>query len=57
MSDDSKAVILEISEAVSAALDEFHFAVEALGDAVVFGKSPHAGDGLRPSIEGIGKSD
>ena len=57
MSDDAEAVILEVSKAVSAALDEFHFAVEALGDAIVFGEAPHTGDGLSPRAEGIGQGD
>lgn len=48
---------MEVLEAVSAALDELHFAVEALGDAVVFGKAPHADDLLTPACEGFGKSD
>jgi hypothetical protein len=57
LSDDAEAVILEVSKAVSAALDEFHFAVEAFGDAVVFGEAPHASDLLPPGGEGMGQSD
>jgi hypothetical protein len=34
--DDAQAVVLEVSEAIGAALDEFHLSVEALGDAVFF---------------------
>jgi hypothetical protein len=36
MSEDAQAVVVEVSEAEGTALDEFHFAVEALCDAVVF---------------------
>ena len=57
MGDDAEAVIFEVSEAVSAALDEFHFPVEALGDTIVFGKAPHAGDGFGPRAQGIGQRD
>jgi hypothetical protein len=38
-------------------LDEFHFSVEALGNAIVFGKSPHAGNFLPPTIKGFGQCD
>ncbi len=31
---------MKVSEAVSAPLDELHFSMEALGDAVVFGEAP-----------------
>ena len=48
LSDNAEAVILEVSKAVSAALDELHFAMEAFGDAVVSGEAPHAGDLLSP---------
>lgn len=57
LSDDAQAVVIEVSKAVGAALDEFHFAVEAFGDAVVFGEAPHAGDGLLPVTQGIGEGD
>jgi hypothetical protein len=57
LSDDAQAVVVEVSEAVSTALDEFHFAVEAFGDAIVFGEAPHAGDFLLPAFEGIGQGD
>jgi hypothetical protein len=30
------------------ALEDFHFGVEAFGDAVVAGEAPHAGDFLSP---------
>jgi hypothetical protein len=36
--DDAQAVAEEVSEAASAALDEFHLAMEALGDGVVSGE-------------------
>ena len=32
LSDHTQAVVVKVSEAVSTALDEFHFSVEALGD-------------------------
>ena len=55
LSEDAESVVFEVLEAVGAALDELHFAVEALGDAVVFGKSPHACDFLAPAGEGLGQ--
>ena len=55
LGDDAEAVVIEVSEAVGAALDEFHFAVEAFGDAVVAGEAPHADDLLRPIMEGLGE--
>jgi hypothetical protein len=51
VSDDAQAVVVEISESVGAALDEFHFAVEALGDGVVFGKTPHGDQGRLPVLK------
>jgi len=57
LGDDTEAVILEVSKAVSAALDELHFAVEAFCDAVVFGEAPHAGDLLVPGGEGLSQRD
>lgn len=57
MGDDSQSVVIEVSEAVSAALDEFHFSVEAFGNAIVFGKSPHAGNFLPPTIKSFGQCD
>jgi hypothetical protein len=47
LGDDPQAVVIEVSEAVSAALEEFHFLVEAFGNAIVFGKPPHAVNALR----------
>ena len=38
-------------------MDEFHFSVEAFGNAIVFGKSPHAGNFLPPTIKSFGQSD
>lgn len=55
LSDDAQAVVFEVPKAVCAALDEFHFPVEALGDAVVLGEAPHAGDGLLPVEQGSGE--
>ncbi len=57
MSDDTQAVVIEVSEAVSAALDEFHFSMEAFGNAIVFGKSPHTGNFLPPTIQSFGQCD
>ena len=57
LSDDTEAVILEVSKAVSTALDEFHFSMEAFSDAVVFGKAPHACDLLLPGGEGLGQGE
>lgn len=57
MGDDPQAVVIEVSEAVSAALDEFHFSVEAFGNAIVFGKPPHACNFLPPAIKSFGQSD
>jgi len=56
LSDDTQAVVVEVSEAVGTALDEFHLSLEALGDAVVFGKAPHGDQGLLPSVEGRGQA-
>ena len=57
LGDDAQAVVVEVFEAVSTALDEFHFAVEAFGDAIVSGEAPHGGQGLAPGVEGLGESD
>ena len=56
LGDDTQAVVFEVSKAVGTALDEFHLSVEALGDAVVLCKAPHAGDGLLPVEQGFGES-
>ena len=52
LGDDAEAIVLEVSEAIGASLDELHLSVEALGDAVGFGKSPHGGDLGQPGLEG-----
>ena len=57
LGDDAQAVVVEVSEAVSTALDEFHFAMEAFGDAVVACKSPHGGDGFEPGLESPGQGE
>ncbi len=44
LGDDAETIIFEISEALSASLDELHLSVKALGDSVGFGKSPHGTD-------------
>jgi hypothetical protein len=38
-------------------LDEFHFSMEAFGDAIVFGETPHAGDFLLLAVERLGQGD
>ena len=55
MGDDSEAVVFEVLKPVGPSLDEFHLPVEALGDPVVLGEAPHAGDGLHPVREGLGQ--
>lgn len=55
LSDDPEPVVVKISEAVGTTLDEFHLSVEALSDAVVLGKAPHAGDLFLPVREGPGQ--
>ena len=52
MGDDTEAVVFEVSKAISTALDEFHFAMEALGDAVVLYEAPHTGNGFLPIKQG-----
>ena len=54
-SDDAESVVLKVFEAVSAALDELHFSVEAFGDAIVFGEAPHAGNLFTPAGESFGQ--
>jgi hypothetical protein len=36
LSDDSESVVIKVSEAISSALYEFHFPVEAFCDGIVF---------------------
>jgi hypothetical protein len=50
-SDDSETVVLKVSEAVSAPLNELHLSMEALGEAVVFGEAPRGGDLTPPILE------
>ena len=47
LSDTVKAVVGEVFEAVGSALDEFHFAMEALCDAIVFRERHTAARGSR----------
>ena len=54
---DEEPVVGEGAEAICAPLDEFHFAMEALGDAVVTGEAPHADDLLGPVGEGLGEGE
>lgn len=56
MSDDSEAVIGEVSKAVRPSLDELHLTVKSLGDSIVFGKAPHAGQWLCPVAQGLCQS-
>ena len=56
MGDDAQAVVVEISEAIGSALDEFHFSVEAFSDAVIFGEAPHGDEGFLPILEGISQA-
>ena len=49
LSNNAKAVVGEVFKAVSSALNEFHFAMEAFGNAVVFGKAPHGCQGFSPA--------
>jgi hypothetical protein len=44
---------LEIPEAVSTALNEFHLAMESFGDAVAVGEDEHAQDFLLPCLQGL----
>ena len=53
MSDNAKAVVGEVFKAVGAALDEFEFAMEALGDAIVFGEAPHGGERFSAGRQGL----
>ena len=53
MSDKAKAVVGEVFKAVGAGLDEFEFAMEALGDAIVFGEAPHGGERFSPGRQGL----
>ena len=49
LSNNAKAVVGEVFKAVSSALNEFHFAMEAFSNAVVFGKAPHGRQGFSPA--------
>ena len=56
MSDDAQAAIVEVSKAISAALNELHLSVEALGDAVIFCKAPHGDESVSPRVERFGQA-
>jgi hypothetical protein len=56
LSDNAKAVVGEVFKAISSALDEFYFAMEAFGDAIVFGKAPHSRQRFSPAREGLRQS-
>jgi hypothetical protein len=49
----SQAIVVEVSETVGLALQDFHFGVEAFGDAVVAGEAPHGGDLVLPGMKGV----
>ena len=49
LSNNAKAVVGEVFKAVGSALNEFHFAMEAFSNAVVFGKAPHGRQGFSPA--------
>lgn len=53
--DDAEVVVAKAAEAVGALLDEFQFAVEAFGDAVVFGEAPHPRERFESALEGLGE--
>ena len=55
LGNDAEPIVVEGAEAVGSSLDEFHFAVEALGDAIGAGEAPHADDLLGPVREGLGE--
>ena len=57
LSDDAPAVIVEISKAISAALNELHLSVEALGEAVIFCKAPHGNESVSPRVKRFGQAD
>jgi len=38
-------------------LDEFHFSMEAFGDAIVFGEAPHGCEGFAPGVESLCEGD
>jgi len=57
LSDNAKAVVGEVFKAVGTALYEFHFAVEALSDGVVFGKAPHGRQGFSPGRQGMSEGE
>jgi len=48
LGDHAQPVVGKVSEAIGAALDEFHLSMEAFGNAVVAGEAPHAHDLFGP---------
>ena len=48
---------MEVSKAVSTALDEFHFSMKAFGDGIIFGESPHGGKRFTPAMESFCEGD
>ena len=55
LGNDSESVVFEVFKSVGSSLDELHFSMEALGDPVVLGEAPHAGDGLHPVRKSLGQ--
>jgi len=48
---------LEVSEAISLSLEDFHFGMEAFCDSVVAGEAPHASDLLSPGMKRLAELD
>ena len=57
LSNNAKAIVGEVFKAVGTGLDEFHFAMEAFGDAIVFGKAPHGRQRFSPARERLSQSE
>ena len=55
MGDHTQAVVFEVPEAIGAALDELHLAVESFGDPVVAHEPPHARDRFPPLFQRVGQ--
>jgi len=55
-SDHSQAVVLKVSEAIGAPLNQLHFPMEAFGNAIVFGEAPHYRNSAPPADEVFSQS-
>ena len=53
LSDDSEAVVFEVSKAVGPALYKFHLPMESFSDSIASGEAPHADDLLRPRLQSV----